>query len=199
MTTEQDYGPGLDRRVVVPRLLADHENMLFVTGLAGTARDVSALCQENGNYYTMAGAMGGATAMGLGLALAQPDRRVVVVTGDGELLMNLGSLSVVSVMAPSNMSIVCVDNGHYQETGNQASHTSLGVDLEQIARGSGFKATRRVDAEDQIDDARQLVAGSNTPSFVLVRVNQAPPPTYRRSLDASYWKTRFRTSLLGTA
>lgn len=195
--TNTDYGPGLDRAVVMPKLLADHDDMLIVAGLAGSARDVASLCKTKPNYFTMAGAMGGACAMGLGLALAQPTKRVVVVTGDGELLMNVGSLAMIAVMAPPNLSVICVDNGRYQETGNQVSHTGLGVDLETIARGSGFKATRTVAEEKDVEEARRLVMGSNTPSFVLVKINQAPPPRFKRSLEPGPVVTRFREALLG--
>ena len=117
----------------------------LVAGLAGTSRDVAALTDDGAHIYTMAGAMGGAAMMGLGLALARPDKRVLVVTGDGELLMNLGSLATIAVLNPPNLSIVCVDNGHYGETGYQKSHTSLGVDLEKIAAGSGIKRTRTIE------------------------------------------------------
>jgi len=83
--------------------------------------------------FTMAGAIGGASMIGLGLALARPDKHVLVVTGDGELLMNVGALTTIVVLNPPNLAIVCVDNGHYGETGYQKSHASLGVDLERIA------------------------------------------------------------------
>src|SRR6266852_7628130 len=131
----------LDRREVIPALIGRHEDFLFVTGLAGTSRDIAALTADGAHIYTMAGAMGGACMMGLGLALARPDKRVLVATGDGELLMNVGALTTIAVMNPANLSIVCVDNGHYGETGWQKSHTSLGVDLEQIAIGCGINHT----------------------------------------------------------
>ena len=120
----------LDRRTAVPALIGRHEDFLFVAGLAGTSRDIAALTADGAHIYSMAGAMGGACAMGLGLALARRDKRVLVVTGDGELLMNLGTLATIAVLDPPNLSIVVVDNGHYGETGYQKSHTSLG-------RGSG--------------------------------------------------------------
>jgi len=123
----------LDRCEAVPKLVGDPQDFLIIAGLAGTAKDVAHLCEPQANYYACAGVMGGATAMGLGLALAQPTRRVLVMTGDGELLMNVGSLATVGVMHPPNLAIVCVDNGHYGETGYQKSHTSLGVDLAAIA------------------------------------------------------------------
>ena len=105
---------GVNRQEAIPALLADHGDMLIVTGLAGSAKDIGALTKDGDHTFTMAGAMGGATAMGLGLALAQPDKKVVVVTGDGELLMNMSSLATVSVAKAPNLHIVCVDNGHYQ-------------------------------------------------------------------------------------
>src|SRR6266566_9984147 len=136
----------LDRCEAVPALIGRHEDFLIVSGLAGTSRDVAALTGDGAHAYTMAGAMGGACMIGLGLALARPEKRVLVATGDGELLMNLGALATIAVLNPPNLAIVCVDNGHYGETGYQKSHTSLGVDLEKIAAGSGIKRTRTVAA-----------------------------------------------------
>src|SRR5712691_10972468 len=101
----------LDRCDAVPKLVGNPQDFLIIAGLAGTAKDTASLCEPHGNYYACAG------AMGLGLALAQPTRRVLVMTGDGELLMNVGALATVAIMHPPNLSIVCVDNGHYGETG----------------------------------------------------------------------------------
>ena len=115
----------LDRKEAVPALIGDPDDFLFVARLAGTAKDVGTLTQGKANAYMLAGAMGSALAMGLGLALAQPEKRVLVVTGDGELLMGLGSLATVAAMAPPNLAILCVDNGHYGETGYQITHTVL--------------------------------------------------------------------------
>lgn len=189
---------GVNRQLAVPALLADHENMLIVTGLAGSAKDVGALTKDGDNTFTMAGAMGGATAMGLGLALAQPNKRVVVVTGDGELLMNMSSLATVAVAKAPNLSIVCVDNGHYQETGDQESHTSQGVDLAAIAAGSGIKSCRTVRTMEEVEDARTLLAGANDTCFIHVKLDRTPPPVYKRDMDAANVKTRFR-KMLGVA
>ena len=104
----------LDRREAVPALLGRHEDFLIVTGLAGTAKDIAALTRDGEHTFTMAGAMGAACTMGLGLALARPDKRVLVATGDGELLMNVGALATIAVLNPPNLAIVCVDNGHYE-------------------------------------------------------------------------------------
>src|ERR1700751_5088203 len=147
----------LDRIEAVPKLIGRHEDFLFVTGLAGTARDIAALTRDGAHIYTMAGAMGGACMIGLGLALARPDKRVLVATGDGELLMNVGALATIAILNPANLSILCVDNGHYGETGYQKSHTSLGVDLEKIAAGSGIKATRTITSEEEVAEGAALL------------------------------------------
>jgi phosphonopyruvate decarboxylase len=143
----------------------------------------------------MGGAMGAACSMGLGLALAQPTRKVLVATGDGELLMNLGSLATIAVLNPPNLSILCVDNGHYGETGYQKSHTSLGVDLETVAQGSGIKSTRTVQTEDEIADGARLLRESNGTCFVLLRVKPTDGPRFKRNLHAGECRARFRHAL----
>jgi thiamine pyrophosphate-dependent acetolactate synthase large subunit-like protein len=188
----------LDRCEAVPKLVGDPSDFLIIAGLAGTAKDTAHLCEPHANYFACAGVMGGATAMGLGLALAQPERRVLVMTGDGELLMNVGSLATVGIMQPPNLSIVCVDNGHYGETGYQKSHTMLGVDLAAIAAGSGLREVRTVMQEDDIADAAALIRRMDGPAFILLKVKPTDPPKVRRSLDAAWAKYRFRQALLGT-
>src|SRR6516165_10540006 len=147
----------LDRCDAVPEIIGRHEDFLIVSGLAGTSRDVAALTRDRPHCFTMAGAMGGAAMIGLGLALARADKRVLVVTGDGELLMNVGALATIAVLNPANLAILCVDNGHYGETGYQKSHTSLGIDLEKIAIGSGIQRTRTISAERELEDGGRLL------------------------------------------
>ena len=187
----------LDRRKAVPALIGNHEDFLIVSGLAGTSKDMASLTGDAANLYTMAGAMGAATAMGLGLALAQPDRRVLAITGDGELLMNVGTLATISVLNPSNLSIVCVDNGHYGETGYQKSHTSRGVDLEQIAIGAGIKMTCTIEGEKDLAAGSQLLRETNGTSFVLLRVSPEAPPAVKRLLEPAAARARFHNALLG--
>ena len=188
----------LDRCQAVPALIGRHEDFLIVAGLAGSAKDVAALTDDGDHIYAMAGAMGAAAMMGFGLALAKPERRVLVVTGDGELLMNVGALATVAVVNAPNLSIVCVDNGHYGETGYQKSHTSLGVDLEKMAIGAGIKATRTVTREDQIESASKIIRETNGTAFVCLRVKPTNPPPYRRLLDPAACRIRFRAALLGS-
>jgi thiamine pyrophosphate-dependent acetolactate synthase large subunit-like protein len=187
----------LDRRAAVPALIGRHEDFLIVTGLAGTAKDVAALTDDGRHVYTMAGAMGGAAMIGLGLALARPDKRVLVVTGDGELLMNLGALATIAVQNPPNLAILCVDNGHYGETGYQKSHTSLGVDLEKIAVGCGIGATRTIATEGDLAAGAQLLRAGNGTAFVLLRVKPSEPPAGKRNMDPAFCRNRFRAALLG--
>ena len=188
---------GLDRKDAVPRLIGDPGDFLLVAGLAGTAKDLGHLTRDGDNLFALAGAMGAATMIGLGLALAQPERRVLVATGDGELLMNVGSLATIAVMNPPNLSILGVDNGHYGETGYQLSHTSLGVDLERIAIGSGIRTTRTVSREDEIGDAARVLREGNGTSFVLLKVAPTEPASYRRDLRPGAVRHRFRRALLG--
>jgi phosphonopyruvate decarboxylase len=145
----------------------------------------------------MAGVMGAAAMMGLGLALAQPARRVLVVTGDGELLMNVGALATIAVLDPPNLSILCVDNGHYGETGYQKSHTSLGVDLEKMAIGAGVKRTRTVALDSEIAEGARLIREGNGTAFVVLRVKPTDPPRFKRNLDPALARLRFRQALLG--
>jgi phosphonopyruvate decarboxylase len=186
----------LDRRQAVPALVGRHEDFLIIAGLAGTARDMAALTGDGAHNYGLAGAMGGAAMMGLGLALARPDKRVLAITGDGELLMNLGSLAAIAVLNPPNLSIVCVDNGHYGETGYQKSHTSLGVDLERVAAGCGIKRTLAIDQESEIAAGARLIREGNATAFVLLRVKPTDPPPIKRILDPAECRVRFRAALL---
>ena len=196
MSDSNDKQYILDRADAVPTIIGEHKDFLIVTGLAGASQELAHLTNDADHLFTMAGAMGAACATGLGLALAQPERKVLVVTGDGELLMNIGSLATIAVLNPPNLSILCVDNGHYGETGYQKSHTSLGVDLETIAQGSGIKATRTVQTEGEITDGARVLRESNATSFVVLRVKPTNPPKIKRNMRASECRARFRLALL---
>jgi thiamine pyrophosphate-dependent acetolactate synthase large subunit-like protein len=185
----------LERSEAVPALIGADEDFLIIAGLGGTACDVGAVTGDAAHVYSLGGAMGAAAMMGLGLALARSDRRVLVVTGDGELLMNVGALATIGVIDPPNLAIVCVDNGHYGETGWQKSHTSLGVDLEQIARGCGIKRTRTVTAKADIAAGARLLREGNGTCFVLLRVKPTEPAPFKRNFDAALMRNRFRAAL----
>lgn len=184
-----------DRNQAVPALIGDITGKLVITGLAGPAQDMAAHTNNAENCFMLGGAMGAAVSMGLGLALSKPDKPVLVVTGDGELLMNIGSLSVVGAMQPANLSIVCIDNSHYGETGFQPSHTAMGVDLEEIAKGSGIAATASVRSMTDIEGARELLHDMNGPVFVLLKVSKEPSARHPRSWDAVERKNAFMRML----
>lgn len=196
MSQNQTSLGGLPRIKAVPALIGNPDDFLIVAGLAGPAKDIGALTNDGSNAFIFAGAMGGAVTTALGLAIAQPDKHVLCVTGDGDLLMSLGALATVAVVQPRNLSIVCVDNALYQETGGQTSHTGMGVNLAEIATGCGIAVTREVRTEDEIADAAKVLRQSNGTSFVLLRVDHSPPPKRKRNLQASEAKARFRNALL---
>jgi thiamine pyrophosphate-dependent acetolactate synthase large subunit-like protein len=189
----------LDRIDAVPKIIGKPGDLLFVAGLAGTSKDLAHITNDGPNFYGMAGAMGAAVSMGLGLALARPDKKVVVATGDGELLMNIGALATVSVLNPPNLRILCVDNGHYGETGYQKSHTCLGVDLEQMAIGAGIKATCSVEKEADLAKGAKMLRESNGSCFVLLRVKPTDGPKVKRLMDPAAGRVRFRLAALGQA
>src|SRR5215208_1381817 len=182
----------LERSQAVPLLIGPHEDFLIIAGLGGTACDVGAVTGDAAHVYSLGGAMGAACMMGLGLALARPDKRVLVVTGDGELLMNIGALATIALLNPANLSILVVDNGHYGETGYQKSHTSLGVDLEKIASGAGIKRTRTVSTEADVAEGARLLREGNGTAFVLLKVRPDDPPPFKRDLDPASCRVRFR-------
>src|SRR5712691_6784227 len=186
----------LERSEAVPKLIGRHEDFLLIAGLGGSARDVGAVTGDAAHVYSLGGAMGAPCMMGLGLALARPDKRVLVVTGDGDLLMNVGALATIAVIDPPNLAIVCVDNGHYGETGWQKSHTSLGVDLEKMAAGAGIKRTQTVAVEADIAAGARLIREGNGTAFVVLRVRPTEPAPFRRNFDASFCRDRFRKALL---
>ncbi len=140
----------LDRRQVVARLMRDRGDTLAVSGLGSATYDLAAAGDDPCNFYLW-GAMGGAAVMGLGLALAQPTRPVVVLTGDGEALMGLGGFATIALQKPKNLSVVILDNGLYGETGAQATHTAGGADIAKIAAACGISETRTVTKMDEVD------------------------------------------------
>ena len=191
--------PILDRRDVLSQIFPAPDAYLFVTGLAGPARDAAGLTQDSDYTYTMAGAMGAATSMGLGMAMGAPEHQVAVITGDGELLMNVGSLATVATIAPHNLSIVCIDNGCHGETGGQPGHTSNRTNLERMAQGAGFASTLTIEKPGDLATGARFLAEAPGPRFILVRVTQGPPTEFKRNLDLAECRVRFRNAFLKPA
>jgi len=188
----------LKRRDVVARLLAERGDLLVVAGLGSTAWD----CTAAGDHpltFPLWGAMGQAAMMGLGLALAHPSRRVLVVTGDGEMLMGMGSLATIGVQRPANLSVVVIDNERYGETGMQATHTASGVDLAAVARACGFAHASTLTRESEIAALRAAVHAQPGPNFAAVKVVADKVPIVLPPRDGGLLKARFRRALLGDA
>ena len=187
-------GPRVERREFVSRLLAALPEALVVTGLGSATYDVFAAGDRDRNYYLW-GAMGGASALGLGLALAQPGKSVVVVTGDGEQLMGIGSLATIGAKQPKNLTVVVLDNGHYGETGMQRSHTSLGADLVAVAKGFGIAEAFAVASMDGCNEIAQRIDARRATTFVQVLVEANEPPRALPVRDGTFVKNRFRAAL----
>ena len=185
----------LHRRDAVSTLLRHRGDALVVTGLGSPTYDVHAAGDRDDNYYLW-GAMGGAALVGLGLALAQPKRRVLVITGDGEQLMAVGGLATIAVAKPSNLAIVVIDNQHYGETGMQASHTGNGIDLAKIAEANGFAGAKTVRSMAEVETlGAALAAAADGPRLFVIKVAADSPPRSMPSRDAVFIKNRFRAQL----
>jgi len=186
--------PRISRRPFVADLIAAVPGALVVTGLGSPSYDVFAAGDRDENFYLW-GAMGSAVPVGLGLAVAQPQRPVLVVTGDGEMLMGIGSLATVGVQQPANLSIVVLDNGHYGETGMQRSHSSMGADLTGIARASGIAESYLITDGAQVEQVAARAAARSGPSFAQVLIDADEPPRALPARDGTHLKNRFRAAL----
>lgn len=190
----------LQRRTVVGAILRQRGEALVVASLGNPCYDVMAQGDRPDNFYVW-GAMGGTVSLALGLALAQPVRRVLALVGDGEMMMALGSLATVAVQCPRNLSIVVLDNEHYGETGMQRAHTGRGVDLVAVARGVGFGQAYQVRTTAELDQRIALLVGNDPGelAFVAVKVGTEPAPMALPPRDGPYLRSRFREHLLGAA
>jgi len=184
----------LCRREVVKALLADRKDVLVVTGLGSASYDVMAAGDNDLNYYLWA-AMGSAITVGLGLANAQPDKSVVVVTGDGELLMGFGALATVALQKPANLTIAVLDNGHFGETGMQVSHAGFGISLDQVAKTCGFSGTDEIRDMEGVHDLRERFASRDGVKLATIKIKAENPPRVLPPRDGHYVKNRFRAAL----
>ena len=198
MTTSSSEHFPLRRREVVKLLLAERGDLLVVAGLGSPNWDATA-AGDHPLTFPLWGAMGSAAMIGLGLALAQPERRVLVLTGDGEQLMALGALATIAVQRPPNLAIAVLDNERYGETGMQPTHTADGVDLAGIAAAAGFRVAGTLRAEDELEPARQVMRAEQGPIFYAIKVRAEPLPFVMPPKDGAYLKDRFRLALLGPA
>lgn len=185
----------MDRRDAVARLLAARDGALVVTGLGSPSYDVHAAGDSADNYYLW-GAMGGAALTGLGLAQARPDKRVMVITGDGEMLMALGAMATIAVAGPANLDIIVLDNQHFGETGMQDSHTGHGIALDRIAAAAGFAETGELRDLAEVDAlCARLAQPAKGPRLFVLKIEAKNLPRSLPPRDAVFIKNRFRAHL----
>tara|TARA_E500000305_G_scaffold68345_1_gene54447 strand:- start:276 stop:863 length:588 start_codon:yes stop_codon:yes gene_type:complete len=184
----------LDRRAVTAKLLEDRGDLLVVTGLGSPSYDVMAAGDHDLNYYLWA-AMGSAATVGFGLAMTQRERPVLVLTGDGEMLMGLGALASIGQKLPPNLTIAVLDNGHYGETGMQTSHTGRDIELARFAEAANFPWTRVVTDMDGVSDLRTRMQSQSGTSFAAIKIAAENLPRALPPRDGVHVKNRFRAAL----
>lgn len=180
----------LDRREFVRQLLIDRGDLLVVSGLGSATYDVAAAGDHPLNFYLW-GAMGGTAMIGLGLALARPDRRVAVLTGDGDMLMGIGSLATIGVKQPNNLAIVVLDNAHYGETGMQASATQAGIDLVATALACRFRRATAISRIEEVAGIRALLHSGEGPTLISAHISAEDVPRVLPLRDGHAIKQRF--------
>jgi thiamine pyrophosphate-dependent acetolactate synthase large subunit-like protein len=185
----------LDRRQVVSSLLAERKDAIVIGGLGASTYDIAAAGDHDRNFYLW-GAMGGAVMIGLGVALAQPKLPVVVITGDGEMLMGMGSLATVGLQKPKNLTIVVLDNEAYGETGGQASHTSGGADLVGVAKACGIPQASSMTTMAEVEAFKgSLQDVSAGPRFASVKIDAANLERALSNRDGTFIVNRIRGAL----
>lgn len=165
----------------------------IIASLGHPAYDLFAAQDRRANFYTW-GSMGLASSVGLGLALAQPTRRVFVVDGDGSLLMNLGSLATIGWARPPNLIVVVLDNERYETTGGQDTATAHGTDLEAVARAMGIIAAHTTRTPADLEAALACCASAERPSMIVAKVARSSP-TAKPPLDCVFIKQRFMAAI----
>lgn len=187
--------PTMDRRQAVKKLLDARDGALVVSGLGSPSYDVHAAGDRDDNYYLW-GAMGGAALVGLGLAQAQPERRVMVITGDGEQLMAFGALATIAVARPPNLDVIVLDNQHFGETGMQSSHTGRGIAFDKIAAACGFSTAGVLRSLEEVDAlCEELREPRQGPTLFVLKIAAENLPRSLPPRDATEVKNRFRRHL----
>lgn len=184
----------LDRRRLVAEVLGAGGDPLVVAGLGTPAWDLAAAGDRPENFYLWAG-MGQAAPIGLGLALAQPDRRVLVITGDGEMLMGLGSLAVIAAQAPANLALLVLDNELFAETGGQSGLTATRADIAAIAKGAGIVKTRTVGEPGAAAALAAFLLEESGPVLAVAKVAPDKANPVYPSQDGAHLVARMRAAV----
>ena len=184
----------IQRREFVADLLAQRDGALVIPGLGSPTWD-SYAAGDSPEYLYSWGGMGLAVPTALGLALAQPQRRVLAMTGDGEMMMGIGSLGVVADHAPENLGILILDNEHFGETGKQTGLTSNQTDLCKVAEGFGIERTMLVTDHGAVDELAQLMFKTPGPTFAVAKIALSEDPWMLPEKDGAAIARRFRVAL----
>lgn len=188
----------INRRALVKDILGDREDIIGISGLGGAGYDLTASRGDHDLNFCMHGSMGGAPLVAMGLALAQPERRVVAVLGDGDMLMGIGSLATIMTARPANLVVLVLDNGHYLETGGQKTATGHGADLTAMAAAAGFETAKTLtDPNDQAEFVK-MIQEAPGPIFVCAKITGEQPESVPKTRDGNLMKFRMRQALLGT-
>ncbi|MEA2325532.1 MAG: sulfopyruvate decarboxylase subunit beta [Thermoanaerobaculia bacterium] len=166
------------RAEAIASVLSKIGDALVVAANGWISRETCAASDRVENFY-MLGSMGLAAPIGLGLAVAQPERRVVIFDGDGNLLMTLGALAMIGDLRPPNFLHIVFDNEVYGSTGGQRSATAT-IALDALARAAGYVAVRRTVTAEELDDAIDALLPATGPAFLLVKVDAAANGTAPR-------------------
>jgi thiamine pyrophosphate-dependent acetolactate synthase large subunit-like protein len=171
-------GPGnaqvMNRFELTKRLVAKlPEDAAVIGGIGNTNFDLWMAGRRPQNFY-MLGSMGLACPIALGVALAQPQRRVIALEGDGSLLMQLGTLATVAMLKPKNLTLIVMDNAAYQITGGQPTATAVGTDLVTIARGAGIAQSAWAADEEMFDDLATQALTRDGPWLIAARIDDKP-------------------------
>ena len=196
MSGQRKVVPAIERRTAVARILAKRGDALVVTGIGNAASDVAAAGDRPEHMY-LAGIMGGASMVGFGVACAQPKRRVVVITGDGEIMAGIGSLATIGVEKPDNLAIVVIDNQVFAATGMQQTHTARGVDIAGIARASGFPRADVVTTMDGVEAHLAEILERPGPYLIVLKVQAKPMDRVEVPRDGTFVARRFRRAATG--
>ena len=187
----------LERADVMAKLMAVRGDALIIAGLGSPVWDVASSDHKPENFYLWGG-MGCAVSMGLGCALAQPDRKVWVITGDGEALMGVGSFATVASQRPANLAVVVLDNEHYGETGMQRTSTSHGTDLAAMAAGAGIPTVLAITDMAGVDGLTKALTSGPLPLVAVLKIAASKPNLVLPPRDGVYLKNRFRQAVLGS-
>ena len=188
---------GLHRRELVAGLLRGRDgDLLVVAGLGSSCWDVCDAGDRAENFYVW-GAMGGATMIGFGVARARPDKRVLVITGDGDMLMGMGSFATIANNPAANFAVLVLDNSAYGETGGQPTHTTGPTDLAAIAKGAGIATTETITKESEVGRLKELMLETPGPVVAVAKILYEPLQFVLPSNNGPYLKDRFRVTILG--